>query len=105
MENTWNLKLLYKDITDPQIDIDIEKSKKAVKSFVKKWKKDNQYLNDQKTLSVALKEYEDLIQEYGICTKPSYYIFLSRAIDQENLILKAKENLLHTTCLELETRA
>lgn len=102
MKNSWNLKLLYKDITDPQIDTDIEKSKKAVKGFVKKWRKNNQYLKEPKTLSIALKEYEDLIQEYGICTKPSYYIFLSRAIDQENPILKAKENLLHAICLELE---
>lgn len=102
MKKNWNLKLLYNDITDPQIDIDIEKSKKEVKSFVKKWEHNKEYLQDPKTLSIALKEYEDLMEEYGICTKPSYYIFLSRAIDQENPILKAKENLLHTTCLELE---
>ncbi len=102
MENSWNLKLLYRDITDSKIDIDIEKSKKEVKSFVEKWRENKEYLKDPKTLSIALKEYEDLMEEYGICTKPSYYIFLSRAIDQENTVLKAKENLLHTTCLELE---
>ena len=102
MKNNWNLKLLYKDICDSQIETDIERSKKEVNNFVQKWRQDKKYLKDPKTLSIALKEYEDLMEEHGICTKPSYYIFLSRAIDQENPILKSKENLLHTTCLELE---
>ncbi|HRX44099.1 MAG TPA: M3 family oligoendopeptidase [Candidatus Dojkabacteria bacterium] len=102
MQKNWNLKLLYNDINDKDIQRDIDESKKNVKLFVKKWKNNNEYLKNPKTLSIALKEYEELMQEYGICTKPSYYIFLSREIDQENPLLKAKENLLHSTCLELE---
>ncbi len=102
MQKNWNLKLLYNDINDKDIQRDIDESKKNVKLFVKKWKNNNEYLKNPKTLSIALKEYEELIQEYGICTKPSYYIFLSREIDQENPLLKAKANLLHSTCLELE---
>lgn len=101
MQKNWNLKLLYNDINDKDIQRDIDESKKNVKLFVKKWKNNNEYLKNPKTLSIALKEYEELIQEYGICTKPSYYIFLSREIDQENPLLKSKENLLHSTCLEL----
>ena len=101
MQKNWNLKLLYNDINDKDIQRDIDESKKNVKLFVKKWKNNNEYLKNPKTLSIALKEYEELIQEYGICTKPSYYIFLSREIDQENPLLKAKANLLHSTCLEL----
>lgn len=102
MQKNWNLKLLYRDINDKDIEKDIEESKHNVKLFVEKWEKNNEYLNSPKILSIALKEYEDLMTEYGICTKPSYYIFLSREIDQENPLLKAKENLLHSTCLELE---
>lgn len=102
MQKNWNLKLLYNDINDKDIQRDIDESKKNVKLFVKKWKNNNEYLKNPKTLSIALKEYEELMQEYGICTKPSYYLFLSREIDQGNPILKSKENLLHSTCLELE---
>ena len=102
MQKNWNLKLLYNDINDKDIQRDIDESKKNVKLFVKKWKNNNEYLKNPKTLSIALKEYEELIQEYGICTKPSYYLFLAREIDQGNPILKSKENLLHSTCLELE---
>jgi len=102
MNKNWNLKLLYSDISDIQIEKDIEKSKKLVKQFVTKWSKDIKYLKEPKTLLLALKEYESLIENTGICTKPSYYIFLNRAIDQENSILKAKENKLHKIFLELE---
>ncbi len=102
MQKNWNLKLLYSDINDKDIQRDIDESKKNVKLFVKKWKNNNEYLKNPKTLSIALKEYEELMQEYGICTKPSYYLFLAREIDQGNPILKSKENLLHSTCLELE---
>jgi hypothetical protein len=38
MEN-WNLQLLYKDINDPQIEKDIQKSKREVNNFVNKWSK------------------------------------------------------------------
>ena len=102
MQKNWNLKLLYNDINDKDIQRDIDESKTNVQLFVKKWKNNNEYLKNPKTLSIALKEYEELMQEYGICTKPSYYLFLAREIDQGNPILKSKENLLHSTCLVLE---
>lgn len=102
MKTNWNLKLLYKDISDPQIEIDIQKSKDEVNTFVKKWENSNEYLSNPNTLLTALKEYEKLMEDPGICTKPSYYIFLNRAIDQENPQFKSKENLLHQICLELE---
>lgn len=102
MEQNWNLKLLYKSIKDPQIEKDIQRSKKEVSKFVKKWKNTDKYLTNPTTLFTALKEYEKLMEDPGICTKPSYYIFLNRAIDQENTELKSKENLLHKICLELE---
>lgn len=101
MQKNWNLKLLYTDITDPQIDIDIKKSQKTVEKFVRKWKSNTQYLKDPKILSITLKEYEQLTYDPGICTKPSYYIFLSRSLNQEDPIIKSKENLLHSISLKL----
>lgn len=102
MKKNWNLKLLYTDINDRNIEKDIQRSKDEVKLFVEKWRKNNQYLNNPQVLSVALKEYESLMQDPGICTKPSYFIFLLRSLNQQDSILKAKENLLHSVCLELE---
>ncbi len=102
MKESWNLKLLYKNISDPQIEKDIERSKNRVKHFVSKWRKNREYLNQPKILATALREYEELIEDSGICTKPSYYIFLSRSLNQQDPRLKAKENLLHAVSLELE---
>lgn len=102
MQKNWNLKLLYSSIDDKQIENDIQKSKEQVKLFVDKWKENKEYLNNPKTLSIALKEYESLMEDPGICTKPSYYIFLLRSLNQQDPELKARENLLHRICLELE---
>ncbi|HNW23719.1 MAG TPA: hypothetical protein PKH06_03085, partial [Candidatus Dojkabacteria bacterium] len=102
MKTDWNLKLLYKNISDKQIEKDIQESKIAVNTFVKKWKYTDEYLTNPNTLLNALKEYEKLMEDIGVCTKPSYFIFLNRAIDQESTELKSKENILHQICLELE---
>ena len=98
----WNLQLLYKDINDPQIEKDIQKSKREVNNFVNKWSKSKEYLKDPYTLSLALQEYEKLMEDTGICKKPTYYIALSRSLNQEDPLLKAKENQLYTTCVQLE---
>ncbi len=55
----WNLQLLYKDIQDPQIEKDIQKSKKEVNNFVNKWSKNKEYLKDPYTLSLALQELKN----------------------------------------------
>jgi len=102
MKTDWNLELLYKNISDKQIERDIQKSKEAVNTFVKKWKYTDEYLTNPNTLLNALKEYEKLMEDIGVCTKPSYFIFLNRAIDQESTELKSKENILHQICLKLE---
>jgi len=102
MKTKWNLNLLYKNISDPNIDKDIKRSIKEVNEFVKKWKTNKEYIKEPNTLYIALREFEKLSEDPGICTKPSYYIFLQRALDQENPKLKAKENKLHDISLELE---
>ena len=102
METKWNLELLYKNISDKQIEKDIEQSQKKVLTFVKKWEKNKEYLSNFQVLFKALSEYELLMEDPGICTKPSYYIFLNRVLNQEDPQFKARENKLHEICLKLE---
>lgn len=90
----WNLKLLYKDENDPQIEKDIEESTKKVNHFISKWKKDRSYLKSPKRLAVALKEYTEFMDTYGIFAKPTIYFGLRLTLNQEDKILKAKENLI-----------
>ena len=70
MKTDWNLELLYKNISDKQIEKDIQESKIAVNTFVKKWKYTDEYLTNPNTLLNALKEYEKLMEDIGVCTKP-----------------------------------
>jgi len=55
MKTDWNLELLYKNISDPQIEIDIQESKHKVNTFIKKWKDTNEYLTNPNILLTALK--------------------------------------------------
>lgn len=102
MKTDWNLSHLYKNINDPQIEKDVEINIKAVEGFIYQWKDNDEYLSTPKVLKLALDDYESLLTEYGILDKPSYYIFLQRALDQENPQLKAKENKIHEISLKLE---
>ena len=98
----WNLKLLYKDLNDPQIERDIKASESIVKTFVKKWKGNKEYLKDQKILKKALGEYEYLFSKYGILIKPYYYTLLNKEIDLNNNEIKAVLNKLEHRIIKLE---
>jgi oligoendopeptidase F len=98
----WNLKLLYKGIDDPQIEKDIEESTTAINSFISKWKPNKEYLKDVNILKEALDEYEKLVTDYGILTKPYYYTLLSKEIDLNNTELKAKLNQITQKAIKLE---
>ena len=98
----WNLELLYKNIDDPQIEKDIKSSTDAINTFISHWKGNKQYLEDVHTLKKALDEYEDLYSNYGILTKPYYYILLRKEIDLNNTKLKAKLNKITQESVKLE---
>ncbi|KUK77174.1 MAG: Oligoendopeptidase F [candidate division WS6 bacterium 34_10] len=97
----WNLKLLYKDIDDPQIKKDIQASEEAINKFVHRWKKNEKYLVDSKVLREALDEYEYLNSEHGILTKPYYFTLLSKELDLNNKELKARLNKLSNKATKL----
>ena len=98
----WNTSKLYKDISDPQIEKDIQTCIKKNKAFALRWKNNRKYLEDAKTLSIALKEYEQLQQRYGQCTKPHYYLFLLNSLNQTDTEIKAKLNKVSAISTQLE---
>ena len=57
MEIEWNLGLLYKSKTDPQIEKDLLLVESAVEAFEQKYKNDQAYLSDENALFEALTEY------------------------------------------------
>lgn len=67
-----------------------------------RWRNNKKYLEDAKTLSIALKEYEQLQQRYGQCTKPHYYLFLLNSLNQTDTDIKAKLNKVSAISTQLE---
>jgi len=92
MITKWNLKLLYKSETDPQIQKDIDLSTQNVHTFVKKWKTNKEYTKEPVILRKALDEYEKLQATTGICDKPIYYFILRSNLDQTDPDIKARLN-------------
>jgi oligoendopeptidase F len=92
MKTTWNLELLYRSPKDPNIERDIERAKRKVNRFVKKWKENKRYLSSPIVLKEALDEYEELHATTGICNKPIYYFLLLNSLNQTDSEIKGRLN-------------
>lgn len=65
MTTEWNLNLLYKDLTDPGIEEEMQRAEKETQKFVDTWKENKEYCVDAKTLRTALDQYQGLIETSG----------------------------------------
>lgn len=100
MNTAWNLKQLYKSDNDPQIKKDLEKGRKDVKAFIKKWKTNKGYLVEPEKLFEALEEYNN-IGVGGLHGKPLYYFGLKACLDQTDKKVKAREKLIADDATQL----
>ncbi|MGI5898289.1 MAG: M3 family oligoendopeptidase [Candidatus Dojkabacteria bacterium] len=100
----WNTEILYKGMSDPQIERDIETAQRKNALFVSKWTKDQRYLNNPRVLLSALTEYEELQRRYGQCTKPYYYFYLLNSLDQTDTDIKARLNQISEIATKLENQ-
>lgn len=82
----WDLSALGKSINDPAFLKERAEMEKAYKSFARKWKKDEGFLADEKKLTKALDQYNNL-QRFGM--KESLYLFMSLQLDASNISLQA----------------
>lgn len=89
IKTQWDLTYLYKTINDPKIAKDIEKEQKIVLDFVKKWQDEDSYLEDNKALLKALKDYEKVLD----LDSPYYYFsFLNFELNNNDENLQAQYN-------------
>ncbi|MEX0933114.1 MAG: hypothetical protein WDZ74_00025, partial [Candidatus Paceibacterota bacterium] len=86
MKTAWNLKKQYAGLNDPALEKDLQKIERAYKTFEKKYRTTNLYLEKARTLAVAIEEYERL---YAL-PKPLSYLFLAKTIDTNNKAIDAK---------------
>lgn len=88
----WNLKPLFRDDDDPEIENALKVVEKESYAFINKWKSRTDYLRDPLVMKKALDEYEAWSRSYGTDGSPGYYFWLRTQQDQNDPALKAKLN-------------
>ncbi len=89
-KTTWDLSPLLAGDNDPKIQKDREAINQAHRAFVAKWKNNEVYLTNEKTLREALDEYEHLMRNYGTSGSEGYYFSLRQEADESNAVVKGK---------------
>ncbi len=95
--HVWNLALLYKSSSDPQIEKDVVSFETTIDEFAKKYEvkadhKGKSFLNDNVTLLEVLKEYEKISANSG--ARAIYYFHYVKDTDASNTEASAKYALL-----------
>ncbi|MEK7553036.1 MAG: M3 family oligoendopeptidase [Patescibacteria group bacterium] len=92
IKTSWDLSLLYKNATDPQIEKDLRRAEAAQRRFVKKYRDRRDYLETEASLATALADYEKLPEDLLI--KPLMYFHYRHDLDSRDSAIEAKINLL-----------
>lgn len=82
MKTTWDLKLLYKNDSDPQIERDIKRIEKLSADLEKKYK-NKDFTRSAQTLVDALKYWDKVVEETD-GSKPWWYFALINRLDSSN---------------------
>ncbi len=96
----WNLSDLYAGDNDPCLLADVYAAEKTIEDFAAKWQGRTDHLTDPRVLREALDELEALDRVIGTGDKPTHYLSLRRAMDQNDPELKG----LATVVNQLETK-
>jgi len=97
----WNFSDLYSGDDDPRIETDIKAARDAAETFATKWRGRDDYLREAGALAEALADYQKLQREHGSASRPGYYLWLRRSVDQNNTALKAKLALVEREAAEI----
>ena len=89
MKTSWNLGLLYKSHTDPQIEKDIRATERAYSNFEKKYKGKTDYLKNETKLLKALEDFEAMMNSMALY-KPVRYFSFVQCLASKDDIARAK---------------
>ena len=89
MKTSWNLGLLYKSHTDPQIEKDILFTERAYSNFEKKYKGKTDYLKNETKLLKALVDFEAMMNSMALY-KPMRYFSYVQCLDSTDDKARAK---------------
>ncbi len=93
IKTEWNLKLLYKSHTDPQIEKDVKGIENAYLNFEKKYKNKTDWLKNDKKLAIALNDW-DKLTELTSSWKPVIYLHYRQSLDSSDQVIEALFNVL-----------
>jgi oligoendopeptidase F len=101
--DSWNLNVLYKSDSDPQIEADIAQFEKAVLAFEKAYRgKESQYA-DPVFLKKAL-DAEERLAAMSESSRAGYYFGLRRELDATDDVAERKLNLLSERLTKIGNR-
>lgn len=92
MKTKWDLKLLYEGNNDPRIEGDLKIMEKVYTDFAKRYVGRKDYLVKEKSLAVALKDFERL-NDLALA-KPYAYFSYQQDLDSRDTSVEARLNLL-----------
>ena len=91
----WDLSPLLSSDESPEAEEKLKVVETKCYEFINKWKDRSDYLESPATLKEALDEYELINAKYGTDGDVGYYFGLRSSQDQDNPVLKAKNNKIH----------
>jgi oligoendopeptidase F len=89
IKTSWDLTPLFKSDKDPNIEKERKAVEKSANSFVKKWKHNDSYMTNSKSLREALDEYEIYYRKHGPYSKEYFYYHLKNSLNQSDIKTKA----------------
>ncbi len=92
-KDKWDLKLFYDSSKDKKIEADTVAIEKLHADFAAKYENKSDYLNDEKALEGALRDFEKLV-EFGSAWKPVMYFHYRKDLDSSDSDAEARKNIL-----------
>ncbi len=83
IKTEWDLTLLYKSATDPQIEKDLRLMEKTCDDFAQKYRSEQNYLSEESALAAALADFETAIAIIGNY-KPALYFHYKKDLNSED---------------------
>lgn len=78
-QESWDLSLFYRSLSDPAIERDQAETDRAIAAFAKRYRTNKAHLRDPKALAKALKEFEALALLPG--NRAGYYVYYRKDLD------------------------
>lgn len=103
IKTEWNLGLLYKSNTDPQIEKDLRAFEAAYDAFAAKYSGREEYLKDEDKLVAAIADFEKIQADFAL-SKPYLYFRFKKDLNSNDEDVTARMNKVHQRYSKLSNK-